>query len=49
LISSFGEDDDGEIYLANYSGTIYQLKVAPEIFSDGFESGDTALWKSLSP
>jgi hypothetical protein len=49
LISSFGEDDDGEIYLADYSGTIYQLKVVPEIFSDGFESGDTALWKSLSP
>ena len=49
-IASFGEDDDGEIYLvAHAGGTIYQFEVSSEIFSDGFESGDTTLWSSSSP
>ena len=41
--------DDDEIYPVDHSGTIYQLKVPIEIFSDGFETGDTTLWSPPSP
>ena len=47
-ITSFGEDDNGEIYLAHRGGTIYKFKVPDEIFEVGFESGDTTLWSSSS-
>ena len=48
-IVSFGEDDNGELYLVERSGSIYRFDVANSIFTDGFESGDTSSWSSLSP
>ena len=48
LIASFGEDDEGEIYLVERFGSIYRFEVPAEIFTDGFESGDTSSW-DLSP
>lgn len=48
-ISGLVDDEGGEIYLADHGGTIYRLRVPVEIFSDGFESGDTTLWSPPSP
>ena len=47
-IVTFGEDQDGELYLANGS-TVYRLDGPSELFSDGFESGDTTSWSSEVP
>jgi glucose/arabinose dehydrogenase len=49
-VSSFGEDELGELYLADHSsfnGAVYRIiDISPtnEVFSDGFESGDTSAW-----
>ncbi len=42
-ISSFGEDEAGEVYVVDYSGTIYRLVGRPTFASD-FESGGTRDW-----
>ncbi len=46
-VTSFGEDSAGELYLSN-GGTLYRLE-GPEVFSDGFESGDTGAWSATVP
>jgi len=54
-VSSFGEDESGELYVAHHSsssGAVYRvvdLSPTDEIFSDGFESGDTSAWSSTGP
>ncbi len=47
-ISAYGEDEDGELYLVNLNGSIYLLNSPSSVFSDGFESGDTAVWSSAT-
>ncbi len=46
-ITTFGEDVDGEIYLAT-SSTLYRLEGPGPIFADDFESGDLSGWSSSS-
>lgn len=53
-LSSFGEDEDGELYLAAYasSGTVYRIVDLSDpgvIFFDGFENGTTDGWTSATP
>jgi len=43
-ISSFGEDERGEVYVIDLSGSIYRFASPTSVFSDGFESGDTSQW-----
>ncbi len=46
-ISSFGEDEEGELYVVHYApgdGAVYRLE-SPALFRDGFESGSTAAWR----
>ena len=44
-ISAFGEDEDGEIYVADlFGGTVSRFESPSTIFVDGFESGDTSGW-----
>ncbi len=48
-ISSFGEDESGELYLVNLNGTIYRFESASSIFTDGFESASLAEWSGVAP
>ena len=50
-ISSFGEDEEGELYLAHKtgSGKIYRFESAGSVFTDGFEAGDTSVWSEDNP
>lgn len=44
-LSSFGEDDDGELYLTDRDdGAVYRFQSATSIFTDLFESGNAARW-----
>jgi len=47
-ISSFGEDEDGELYVVDLGGGIYRFVSPSAIFADGFEFGDTARWDSVT-
>jgi glucose/arabinose dehydrogenase len=47
--STFGEDENGELYVANHSGSVYRIVDESALFADGFESGDTTLWSVTSP
>lgn len=54
IISTFGEDEDGEIYLTDFSfsdesSTIYRLESPSSIFGDGLESGDFRAWTDVVP
>ena len=41
---------DPTLYIGSQGRGIWRLKIAPaEIFSDGFESGDTSAWSSTTP
>ncbi len=45
-VSSFGEDEAGELYLTHLDaadGAVYRL-AGEALFADGFESGDTSRW-----
>ncbi|MGH9464810.1 MAG: PQQ-dependent sugar dehydrogenase, partial [Thermoanaerobaculia bacterium] len=45
-VSSFGEDEAGELYLTHLDaedGAVYRL-AADALFADGFESGDASRW-----
>ncbi len=46
-ISSFGEDEAGEIYLVHHGGEVYRIVSA--IFADGFETGDLVGWGTIFP
>jgi glucose/arabinose dehydrogenase len=49
-ISAFGEDESGELYLANRSsGIIYRFQSPSSVFGDQFESGDTSNWSAVVP
>jgi len=53
-VSTFGEDEAGEIYLADRisSGAVYRIidsSPTNVVFSDGFESGDTMAWSAVAP
>ncbi|MEL7058588.1 MAG: PQQ-dependent sugar dehydrogenase [Acidobacteriota bacterium] len=43
-ITTFGEDRFGNLYVASRGGTIWRFEAPGEIFSNGFESGDTTAW-----
>lgn len=51
-ISAFGEDEDGELYVAdhlNNNGAVYRIidtTPTDQVFDDGFESGDTTAWSA---
>ncbi len=44
LITSFGEDEDGELYVIDRSGSISRFESPSSVFCDGFESGDVFAW-----
>lgn len=54
-ISTFGEDEQGELYVAdrvaNVGGVYRIVDNSPtnDVFSDGFESGDASAWSSINP
>ena len=43
-ISSFGEDEAGEVYVVDRGGRVFRL-TSPSLLVDGFESGTTDAWK----
>lgn len=44
-ISSFGEDESGELYLTHLGeGEVYRFESASSVFTDGFESSDVTEW-----
>jgi len=44
-ISSFGEDEDGELYVTHLDeGEVYRFESPSSIFTDGFEGGDVTEW-----
>ncbi|MEN8163476.1 MAG: PQQ-dependent sugar dehydrogenase [Acidobacteriota bacterium] len=44
-ISTFGEDEEGELYVADlFGGTVARFESPSTIFVDGFESGDISGW-----
>jgi len=47
-ITSFGEDEDGELYLVQGTG-LYRLDEPDGIFGDGFEAGDLTRWSGSIP
>jgi glucose/arabinose dehydrogenase len=48
-ISTFGEDESGELYVADLdNGDIYRFESPGAIFTDTFESGDTTEWHSAT-
>jgi glucose/arabinose dehydrogenase len=47
LISSFAEDEDGDLYVVDLAGAIYRL--ASVVFADGFEAGDLSAWSASAP
>ena len=47
--TGFAEGDDGELYLAGSFELLRLVDPNNGIFSDGFESGDTAEWSSSNP
>jgi hypothetical protein len=49
LISSFGEDEAGELYVTDLGGTLYRFESPSSIFTDGFESGDVSAWSTATP
>jgi len=52
FLSTFGENEDGELFVAELSsfpnGAVY-LIVDMHVFSDGFDTGDTASWTDTVP
>jgi len=48
-ITSFGEDEDGELYVVHRGGSVWRIEGEPAVFIDGFESGDTSAWSGVTP
>lgn len=49
-ISSFGEDENGELYVIDLGGdSIYRFNSDSSIFGDGFETMDTSIWPDVVP
>ncbi|MCB1056060.1 MAG: PQQ-dependent sugar dehydrogenase, partial [Acidobacteria bacterium] len=51
-VTTFGEDEDGEVYLVNYNGgELYRVvdnSLPNDLFEDGFEGGDLSQWGSVT-
>jgi hypothetical protein len=47
-ISSFGEDESGEVYLVDLGGTVHRFVSDSTVFTGGFESGGTSEWDQVS-
>ncbi|MEJ2190167.1 MAG: hypothetical protein P8Y93_12295, partial [Acidobacteriota bacterium] len=43
-ISSFGEDEGGELYVVDLNGSLYRFVSPNSVFADDFESGDVSQW-----
>lgn len=50
-ITSFGEDEAGELYFVDDNGELYRFESdsSQNIYVDGFESGDTSAWSDTQP
>lgn len=50
-ITSFGEDEDGELYFTHDNGRLFRFESASNqnIFVDGFESGTSSEWSDTVP
>lgn len=48
-ITTFGEDEQGELYLAFRDGPIQRFESPSSIFADGFEVGSVGAWSSVAP
>ena len=48
-ISSFGEDEEGELYIALFDGTVRRFSSPSSLFADGFEDGTIGAWPASSP
>jgi len=48
-LTTFGEDEEGNVYLATGGGTVYVIDQVTVIFADWFESGDTSAWTDTVP
>jgi glucose/arabinose dehydrogenase len=54
-VSSFGEDEAGELYIADHvssGGAVYRVidsSPTDQLFTDGFESGDSSAWSAVVP
>lgn len=50
-ITSFGEDESGELYVTHDNGRFYRFESVSgmNIFVDGFESGSTGAWSASVP
>ena len=44
LISSFGEDELGGLYVVDLNGSVYRFASPSSVFADDFESGDMSQW-----
>jgi uncharacterized protein YecE (DUF72 family) len=47
-ISSFGEDEDGELYVVDLNGSLYRFVSPSSVFADSFESGDVSQWSAAT-
>lgn len=50
-ITSFGEDEGGELYFTHDDGELYRFESPSfqSVFEDGFEGGDTTGWSNTEP
>ncbi len=47
-ISSFGEDERGELYVVDLNGSVYRFASPSSVFADDFESGDVSQWSAAT-
>ena len=48
-LTTFGEDEQGNVYLATGGGKVYVIDQVSVIFADWFETGDTSAWSATTP
>lgn len=46
-VSSFGEGEDGTLFVVDLGGSVYRFASPGAVFADGFESGDLTQWSSV--
>jgi len=46
-VSSFGEGEDGTLFVVDHGGSVYRFASPSAVFADSFESGDTAQWSAV--
>jgi len=47
-ISSFGEDERGDLYVVDLNGSVYRFTSPSSVFADSFESGDVSQWSAAT-